>query len=94
MVQFLIHSDNCYAKCLEPKGFPKKKIRVYFLKQGSKIKTSKVEKMPQKAYQVLDILKMKNFCFLDHIYFGLYFKGMAVIMIFLSFLNFVFLSTL
>jgi len=52
------------------------------LKQGSKIKTSKVKKMTQKAYQVLDISKMKNFCFLDHIYFGLYLKDMAVIVIF------------
>ena len=30
LVQFLIHSDNCYAKCLEPKGFPKKNLEYIF----------------------------------------------------------------
>ena len=30
LVQFLIHSDNCYAKCLEPKGFPQKNLEYIF----------------------------------------------------------------
>ena len=36
------------------------------------------------------IQKIRNFCFLDHVYLGLYLKDMAVIVIFFNFSEFFF----
>ena len=42
----------------------------------------------------MHIQKIRNFCFLDHVYLGLYLKDMAVIVIFLNFSEIFFWSTL
>ena len=62
-----------------------KKIGACFLMQVSKIKSSKMEKWPRKLSYKLRIQKIRNFCFLDNVYLGLYLKDMAVIVIFLIF---------
>ena len=94
LVQFLIHSDNCYAKCLEPKGFPKKNLEYIFWSRGQKSKLQKWKKCPKKHTKCWAYQKWKTFVFWTIFILAFISKIWLLSWFFRVFLNFVFLSTL
>ena len=93
LVQFIYHSDIGCTESLEPKVCLKKNWSMFF-DAGVKNQKFKNGKMTPKTILYHAHTKIRNFCFLDHVYLGLYLKDMAVIVIFLNFSEIFFWSTL